>query len=284
MAAAKLAVIVNATALLKLHGLGNDFLVVANPSEEIGDEHARAWCDRHTGIGADGLLVLRSGGRAGADLDMRLINAHGGTAEMSGNGIRCLVHAAYVEKLVDGDRVSVDTDAGRREVVVVAGDTATQLWQRVDMGVARDGGPLPSVVERLVPGARVAALDMGNPHVIVGLDHVDVVTAFDLAAVGAAIENAVPGGVNVSVIAASSDDAIRSRVWERGVGLTQACGTGACAAAVAATRWGWVQGRVRVQQPGGDAVVHVGARVELEGPTVLVARCEAFVVVAATGS
>lgn len=261
------------TKLLKLHGLSNDFLVIANPADEVGDSHARQWCARHTGVGADGLLVLRTPGRAGADLDMRLINAEGGYAEMSGNGIRCLVHAARYLDLVDEARVSVDTDAGLRVVESTSGDVATEIFQRVDMGAVASGPGIPAVVGELVPDRPVLTLNVGNPHLVIGFEHFEEVNDLDLAAVGAAIERAVPGGVNVSVIAPTAFDEIALRVWERGVGLTAACGTGACASAVAAHEWGWVGGRVRVAQPGGAAIVTVGSSLELEGPSEVVAEC-----------
>ena len=201
--------------LTKHHGLGNDFLVALD--QPVDGELARAVCDRHRGIGADGLI----GGRvAGTSVTMELFNCDGSRAEVSGNGLACLAQA------VGRDRIEVTTDAGLR-VVTLDLDRAT-----VDMGGATskemDGGLF---------------VDMGNPHLVLRDE------GQDLVAVGRQHLD-----LNVELIAPVADG-IRMRVHERGVGVTEACGTGACASAVAAHAWGLAGARVVVHQDGGDAGV-----------------------------
>ncbi|HEX9993425.1 MAG TPA: diaminopimelate epimerase [Acidimicrobiales bacterium] len=240
----------------KHHGLGNDFLVLLDPAGAAGagPDLARALCDRHTGVGADGLL-LGTRGDDTADLGMTLWNADGSVAEMSGNGIRCLVQAALAAGLVDGPVVEVATMAGLRRVEVKPGPDDRTIEATVDMGEAR-------VVRST---ARQAEVDVGNPHLVV----LDPDGLADLAELGPAHPD-----VNVEVIRPALDGAVDLRVWERGVGPTEACGTGAVAAAVAAHRWGLVGDRVVVRMPGGAAEVGLGDTATLTGPATFVAAVE----------
>lgn len=260
--------------LTKHHGLGNDFLVldVAQPVD-VGDwaERARFLCDRRLGVGADGLLLMkRVGDRR---LEMVLHNSDGSRAEMSGNGIRCLVQAAHLADGSPSDAVYVvDTDAGRREVAVVGAPIGATLQLRVDMGTVADL-PTPDGWESLQchPDRPVRHVSLGNPHSVVGVDDVDAVDLGDLG-------GRVPQ-VNLEIIEPGPEpDAITMRVHERGAGITMACGTGACAAAEAAKAWGLVPASVNevlVHMEGGDARVGVdptSRRVTLTGPSVFVAR------------
>lgn len=296
--------------LTKLHGLGNDFLVlldpalggsdttaVPDPSADHLDALARTLCDRHRGIGADGLLVAlapdASQVEGGIDAVMVLHNADGSRAEMSGNGIRCLGHAlalAGVGTAAVGDpsavpaaqvpRVSlrVMTDAGLRTVVVDPTVGAGLAMVEVEMGQVGDRPSLTATARTLVGDRCHAVLDVGNPHLVI---QVDDPTEVDLEREGSALEQAVPGGVNVEFIAADGDG-IRLVVWERGVGVTEACGTGACAAAAAAQRWGLVTGSdVPVRMPGGSVTVSLTERerpgdgqVVLIGPSEVIAWVE----------
>ena len=247
--------------LSKHHGLGNDFLVLDVAQLSTAPDWpdvARRWCDRRTGVGADGLLLLerRSAGRLG----MTLYNSDGSRAEMSGNGIRCLVQAAHG----DGDLVEyvVDTDDGERRVSVVARIDAATLLLSVDMGSARDlPEPANWAALNCHPDRPVRHLSLGNPHSVVGVDDVGVV---DLEALGALVPQ-----VNLEIIEPGPEsDAITMRVHERGAGITKACGTGACAAAEAAVAWGLVPRstpEVVVHMEGGDARVRVadGRRITL---------------------
>lgn len=245
--------------LTKHHGLGNDFLVLVDPDSAVSvdAELARRLCHRNTGVGADGLLWLT---RPAGLLVMRLHNADGSRAEMSGNGIRCFVQAAVDAGLAEEGTVDVLTDAGVKRVDVGA-ETAPGLRQvTVDMGPAtlREEGP-------------AAYVDMGNPHLVL---RVDEPARAPLEQWGRKHPD-----LNVELIAVAGPDTLEMRVHERGVGETLACGTGACAAAAAAHHWGLVGASVTVRQPGGDAVVDLGAdggntSVSLTGPTQLIARIE----------
>ena len=269
----------SALRLVKAHGLGNDFLVLAEPLDEVivsgsvadgvWSERARDWCGRRRGIGADGLLV--SSAPCGAALTMTLYNADGSRAEMSGNGIRCFVHALITAEVVTADRVEIDTDAGQRTVTVVrrAGD---EMISSVSMG-AVGAGTEPSGWSAIGvnPDRPVAHLSLGNPHAVVGVDDVHAV---DLGTLGAMVPD-----VNLEVVAPGpGPHDVTMRVHERGVGVTEACGTGACATAVAALEWGLVapdaDGAVGVHMAGGSVRVFVdraSRTAVLEGPSVVIA-------------
>lgn len=254
--------------VLKLTGLGNDFLVCAGAtsSRSDWDVAARRWCNPATGPGADGLLLLERLGEA--TLSMTLFNADGSQAEMSGNGIRCLAHAATLLYGHSGTvTYSVHTAAGERSVTVV--DAGKELVRaQVDMG------PIETIDEpsnwsslQCDPLRPVAHVSVGNPHSVVGVDDVTVVPLRELG-------ERVPQ-VNLEVIEPGPEnDAVTMRVHERGVGITSACGTGACASAWAARRWGLVPASatsITVHMDGGDVQVlidePVAGRVTLVGPS-----------------
>ena len=256
--------------LTKHHGLGNDFLVVLDLDEvtPIDAGSARALCDRHRGIGADGVLrVTSSSGEA--DVAMTLRNADGSLAEMSGNGIRCLAQAVARAAGTETIELAVATDGGLRRVAVRPGPDARTSWVEVDMRPARASagpGTAPSIS---VPHTESAVVDMGNPHLVL---LVDDPAAVDLAALGPELSRQFRRGTNVEAVAlAARPHTVELRVWERGAGLTQACGTGACAAAFAAHQWGLVGDRVTVDMPGGSLEVMLGDTVVLGGPAVFVA-------------
>ncbi len=259
------------------HGLGNEFLVADLRQVVDGvalNEHsidwvsaAMAWCDPEGGVGADGLLLLAG---AGSDMTMQLINADGSSAEMSGNGIRCLVQAGFLAEGTEYSSVNVTTDAGTRVVRLVDVVDERSVLLSVSMGAVL---PLdePQHWERLEchPDRPVRHLSLGNPHSVVGVDDVDAVDLVDLG-------QRVPH-INLEIIAPGPEpDAITMRVHERGVGITQACGTGACAAAEAALTWGLVaqsSAAVTVHMPGGDATVSINRETTeaiLTGPAVFI--------------
>lgn len=243
--------------LSKHHGLGNDFLVYDLAQGDPGapwSELARRWCTRTTGIGADGLLLL---GISGAHLSMRLFNADGSLAEMSGNGIRCLVQAAH-HALGNGPGAvyTVDTDAGMRTAEVIGEPDGHTIQVRVDMGPVSDlSEPEGWAALECDPNRPVRHVSLGNPHSVVGVEDVHVV---DLARLGALVPQ-----VNLEIIEPGpGTNAVTMRVHERGAGITLACGTGACAAADAALAWGIVPrstDEVVVHMDGGVARVHIGA-------------------------
>jgi diaminopimelate epimerase len=261
--------------LTKHHGLANDFLVVLDESNERAIEvdggMAQRLCARRTGIGADG-LIRGERPAPGADVDavMHLYNADGGRAEMSGNGIRCLAHAIAQARGHGGrTRYTIATDAGLRRVTIgsASGD---RVEASVTMGAVEPGPEIPEPLWEQFRG-RYVTLTLGNPHLVVEVDDPAVI---DLETEGAWLEQQFPEGVNVEFVATDGQDALTMRVWERGVGITQACGTGACAAAHAAHTWGLVGDDVEVVMPGGAARVVLGDEVVLTGPSVLVARIE----------
>lgn len=264
--------------LTKHHGLANDFLVVldeANGREVAVDGAlARRLCERHTGIGADGLIHGARPQGDGVDVVMHLFNADGGRAEMSGNGIRCLAQAIALVRGVDQARLAVRTDAGVRHVEIQT-VSPTRADVSVSMGSARLGAAVPAPVDEELDD-RHLTVDLGNPHLVI--ETVDP-ESVDLQTRGAWLEQQFPNGVNVEFIAKDEGrpDTIRLRVWERGVGVTRACGTGACAAAYAARHWGLVGDDVTVRMEGGDAVVRLGDEdgdIVLVGPAELIARIE----------
>ncbi|MEL7206850.1 MAG: diaminopimelate epimerase [Actinomycetota bacterium] len=256
--------------LSKHQALGNDFLVLVDRQRDRSDlaDVARAACDRRTGIGADGLLTL-SDGVDGADVTMSLHNADGGRAEMSGNGISCLVQAAVVGGLAAGPEVTVSTDAGLRTVRIEPTEAPHGHLVTVDMGEVTAGDEAADWLRPGVEAARFA--DAGNPHLVLHVP--DPSSGPDLDALGVEANATVAGGVNVELITAT-DTGIRLDVYERGVGRTQACGTGASAAAVVAAAWGLVDAEVAVDMPGGTAQLTVGERVEMTVPVTAVARVE----------
>ena len=253
--------------LSKHEGAGNDFLVLVDADQRwsLTAAEARALCDRRRGVGADGLLICGVGDGtvdAGADLTMALFNADGSEAEMSGNGIRCLVQAATTAGLVEPGTVSVVTGAGLRTVEYHEGERPGVGTASVDMGPVRLGAERPSPIA----GHRARLVDVGNPHLVV-LGDLDL-DQVDLARVGTAAARGVPGGLNVEIVAPGpGPEALRLRVWERGVGETGACGTGSCAAAAVARAWGVVGDRVQVHNPGGTLEVRLASGAD--GPAVL---------------
>jgi diaminopimelate epimerase len=254
--------------VMKMSGLGNDFLVCAESpgSRSDWDTVARRWCDPTTGPGADGLLLL---GRQGDhQLSMTLYNADGSMAETSGNGLRCLAHAASLlyghTGFVEYD---VETVVGFRRVSVADGGGETVLAS-VDMGVVAEIAPPANwAALQCDPMRPVAHVSVGNPHSVVGVDDVLVVPLQQLGEM-------VPQ-INLEVIEPGPENhAVRMRVHERGVGITAACGTGACASAWAAHRWGLVPAsvsRITVHMDGGDVQVILDepspGRVTLVGPS-----------------
>ncbi|HXQ75184.1 MAG TPA: diaminopimelate epimerase [Acidimicrobiales bacterium] len=256
--------------LTKHHGAGNDFLVLLDSDDlrPLSPAEVRVLCDRRRGIGADGVLRVLSG-RHGSALTMDLHNADGGLAEMSGNGIRCLVQAAVDAGWVAPGPVSVATAGGLRTVIYRAGDRPGLGFGSVDMGHATlgpelDAGALPAQLEPSVRFART--VDMGNPHIVLFGTPVDEAT---VTTAGGALEHSVRGRANVEFVwPGTGSDTLTMRVWERGVGETLACGTGACAAAAAAHGWGLVGSLVSVHSPGGTLQVELRPDgISLAGPT-----------------
>ncbi len=261
--------------LTKHHGLGNDFLIAVEPKIEIGSDDARRWCERRRGIGADGLIVASRTGDDPWGWTMSLWNADGSRAELSGNGLRCLGQALilHYDDGTASPRYDITTDAGIRRVAVAPDRGSSTDQVTVEMGRPTTGPPpYPDWDLVGLQVQRQAGVDVGNPHVVTLVDRPD---AIDLATIGPIVEGAYAGGVNVELIEIVDRSRINLRVWERGAGLTEACGSGACAAAWAARTWDLVDDRITVTMPGGDAIVDlVDGAAYLTGPATFVAIIE----------
>ncbi|HZL04600.1 MAG TPA: diaminopimelate epimerase, partial [Coriobacteriia bacterium] len=231
----------------KMHGIGNDFVVVEDLAK-IWDlsPDAVAWlCDRHYGVGADGVILVRRSERSDADFFMLYYNADGSVAEMCGNGIRC-----FAKYLVDHDLVApsvtdlvIDTLGGPKLVSLTHDGDGLLETATVDMGepvlaaaaIPADFGTdtvldAPLVTE--LGDITVTAVGMGNPHAIIWVDDVDEAPVTSLGSV-VEVHERFPRHTNVEFVQVLGPDRVRMRVWERGVGETLACGTGACAVVVA---------------------------------------------------
>lgn len=246
----------------KHHGLGNDFLIVVEPSRRLDAGDARRWCDRRRGIGADGLISATE--NPDGSWQMILWNSDGSRPEVSGNGLRCLGQAlaTHVEAF-HPITFSVVTDGGVRTLDVEPGHPVAQV--RVDMGAAVESGAVSQRWDELgVEVDRQIAIEIGNPHLVA---LVADAAAHDVTTVGPVVEADYPDGINVHLVDLVDASKIRLFVWERGAGYTEACGSGACAAGWAAHQWGLVDAEVEVQMPGGAARVEVAdGTVFLTGP------------------
>ncbi len=248
----------------KLHGTANDFVYVDARRGFPGDPAALAprLCDRRRGIGADGLILLLPP-RNGADCRMEIYNNDGSRPEMCGNGIRGLAKFVRDRGLVTADPLRIETDAGVKtirteardgRVVRVTVDMGAPLWDGRAIPVDADGEIVERPLEVAGRSWKVTCVSMGNPHCVV---FVDDVAGLPLAEIGPRFERHpfFPRGVNTEFIRVASRERLEMRVWERGAGETMACGTGACAAAVAAARTGRTERQVTVALPGGDLAI-----------------------------
>jgi diaminopimelate epimerase len=264
----------------KYHGAGNDFLMV----EDLGGRItvtaalAAALCDRYRGVGADGMIKVTRGNRA--PFAMELWNADGGPAETSGNGLRCLARFLLDRGLTREPVIEVETAAGitRIEVTMEDGEMVSARVDKGPPGLERGAIPMAGPPDQRFideafldagPEYRATAVSMGNPHlVLVGAEDLD---ALDLPRIGPPLEHHrdFPERVNVEWIKVA-EDRLDIRVWERGVGETLACGTGACASLVAAHLMGLTGRRATLRFPGGDLDVEWAddGRVYLAGPAV----------------
>jgi diaminopimelate epimerase len=246
------------TAFVKMHGLGNDFVVIDARRDAFSLDRTRAHAiaDRKTGIGCDQLIVIEKPQRAGADVFMRIHNADGGEVEACGNATRCIATLIMAE--TGGDRVVVETNAGLLEARPESGGRVS-----VDMGPARLDWreiPLANSQDTLHVDLALGSLadpvctNMGNPHATF---FVADAMSIDLAALGPLLEHhkIFPERANIGVAQVLSPERLRLRVWERGVGITRACGTGACAALVAASRRGLVGRRAEIVLDGGALTI-----------------------------
>lgn len=243
-----------------MHGARNDFVVVDGRATPLHDvtSFARWACDRRAGIGADGVILLETSPRA--VVRMRTLNADGTEAEMCGNGIRCA--ARWLDESGEGDRIAFETDAGIVRTEIVAREP--EYLVRVAMG-------RPQIASGTFSSPLATFVDLGNPHVVIFESNVD---ALDLNGLARGYQNdpAFPNGTNVHLAAALGNGSLRVLHWERGVGLTQACGTGAVACAAVAINKRLAVSPVEVFVPGGRLVVEFdeSGAAHLIGPAVRV--------------
>ena len=248
----------SAVSFIKMHGLGNDFVVIdaRNHRLDIGEAAARRIADRHTGVGCDQVIVIETAANGGADAFMRIRNSDGGEVAACGNAARCVAELLMREKGVP--RLTLATRAGLLAAERGAGGAvavdmgpARTLWQDIPLVRAMDTLHLPVA---LGPLADPVAVSMGNPHAVF---FVPDAAAIDLAALGPKLEHheLFPERANIGVAQILSPGRIRLRVWERGAGLTLACGTGACAALVAASRRGLAGCKAELVLDGGALAV-----------------------------
>ena len=249
----------------KMQGLGNDFLLVYGQVPQDVSPLCVRLCDRHFGVGADGVIFLSL--YSEADAMMRIFNADGSEARMCGNGIRCVGKYLYDKGLVHREKMTIETLSGVKQLTLrIEEDRVRSV--AVDMGKAEllsSELPLPA---GLGTGMLVS---VGNPH---GVSFVELAEDIPLSLWGSAVEKSVPGGVNAEFVQVMSPMRLRMRVWERGCGVTLACGTGACAAAFAAVQKGYCSSDrpIEVRLDGGSLLVTVGkdGHVRMEGPAITV--------------
>lgn len=225
----------------KMHGLGNDYLYVYGPTPADAAALSRKYSDRHFGVGSDGMIFIEPSDRA--DFRMRIFNADGSEAKMCGNGIRCVGKYVYDKGYTEKTRLEIDTLSGVKRLELQVRDGKVR-GVTVDMGkvsVEQDVTVTADGEARLL-----TPVSVGNPHAVVFVADAEQAP---LTTVGPLIEHApsFPDGVNVEFVSPLGPDRLRMRVWERGSGVTMACGTGACAAAAAAVKKGLCSPAVPVQ-------------------------------------
>ena len=275
---------------VKMHGLGNDFILIDCLSKSLGDSSflsilAKKLCDRNFGIGADGLmLILPSSNK---DLKMRIFNSDGSEAQMCGNGIRCFAKYVYENKLISKIKFTVETLAGIITPELIFKDKEIS-GIKVDMGIPKlerreipiEGENSPTVVDEIVKIDskyifKITCVSMGNPHCVI---FVNDVQSISIAEIGPKIENCplFPEKTNVEFIQVLNKQEMNFRVWERGAGETLACGTGACAALVAAVLNKKTDREAIIHLPGGDLDIQWAdnGHVYMTGPAELVFKGE----------
>lgn len=263
----------------KMHGLGNDFMVLDLISQHahIQAKHAKAWGDRHTGVGFDQLLLVEAPTNPDVDFRYRIFNSDGSEVEQCGNGARCFARFVIDKRLTVKKQIRVETKSGIIELNLRPDGQVT-----VDMGPPRltpaqipfqaDSEALSYPVEVDGQTVELAAVSMGNPHAVLRVEDLDSAPVHSL---GPKLEHhpRFPQRVNVGFLQVQDRQHARLRVWERGAGETQACGTGACAAAVAAIRQGWMDSPLQLELPGGKLCIEwagPGQPVMMTGPAVRV--------------
>jgi diaminopimelate epimerase len=259
----------------KMHGLGNDYIIIDNREGIIGEKEitylAKTLCERRFSVGADGFLLVYDSSIA--DVKMRIFNADGTEAEMCGNGIRCFSKYCYENNIVKREELSIETLSGIKgtwltieegEVKKVRVDMGLPVFERKALPMIGNGSCINEELGVDKEKFKVTCLSVGNPHCVI---FVDDVKNFPVQEVGFKIENHryFPNRINVEFVQVLNKGEISIRVWERGCGETLACGTGACASVVAGTVINKVNNKVTVHLLGGDLEIEFLGKIFMTG-------------------
>lgn len=269
----------------KMHGAGNDYIYVDAQKYDVPDPSAAAiaWSNRHTGIGSDGLVLIgKPYGGVDADFSMRIFNADGSEAKMCGNASRCIGKYLYERRLTDKTTIRLQTLSGVKllKLHLVGNETSETKVESVTVDMLAPSFRVPEQYDETVGGVLTVGsrtfhgtfVSMGNPHFVCFVDDIDTL---DVARYGSAMEyaTAFPERCNIEFAELKSDGNIRTRVWERGSGITMACGTGACATAVAAAVTGRALRRSIIAMDGGTLHIEwneADGHVYMTGPAAFV--------------
>ena len=269
----------------KMHGAGNDYIYVDTQKYDVPDPSAAAiaWSNRHTGIGSDGLVLIgKPYGGVDADFSMRIFNADGSEAKMCGNASRCIGKYLYERRLTDKTTIRLQTLSGVKilKLHLVGNETLETKVESVTVDMLAPSFRVPEQYDETVGGVLTVGsrtfhgtfVSMGNPHFVCFVDDIDTL---DVARYGSALEyaTAFPERCNIEFAELKSDGTIRTRVWERGSGITMACGTGACATAVAAAVTGRALRRSIIAMDGGTLHIEwneADGHVYMTGPAAFV--------------
>lgn len=269
----------------KMHGAGNDYIYVDTQKYDVPDPSAAAiaWSNRHTGIGSDGLVLIgKPYGGVDADFSMRIFNADGSEAKMCGNASRCIGKYLYERRLTDKTTIRLQTLSGVKTLKLhLAGcETPEAKVESVTVDMLAPSFHVPEQYDETVGGVLTVGsrtfhgtfVSMGNPHFVCFVDDIDTL---DVARYGSAMEyaTAFPERCNIEFAELKADGTIRTRVWERGSGITMACGTGACATAVAAAVTGRALRRSIIAMDGGTLHIEwneADGHVYMTGPAAFV--------------
>lgn len=268
-----------------MHGAGNDYIYVDTQKYDVSDPSAAAiaWSNRHTGIGSDGLVLIgKPYGGVDADFSMRIFNADGSEAKMCGNASRCIGKYLYERRLTDKTTIRLQTLSGVKilKLHLVGNETPEAKVESVTVDMLAPSFRVPEQYDETVGGVLTVGsrtfhgtfVSMGNPHFVCFVDDIDTL---DVARYGSAMEyaTAFPERCNIEFAELKSDGNIRTRVWERGSGITMACGTGACATAVAAAVTGRALRRSIIAMDGGTLHIEwneADGHVYMTGPAAFV--------------
>lgn len=269
----------------KMHGAGNDYIYVDTQKYDVPDPSAAAiaWSNRHTGIGSDGLVLIgKPYGGVDADFSMRIFNADGSEAKMCGNASRCIGKYLYERRLTDKTTIRLQTLSGVKTLKLhLAGcETPEAKVESVTVDMLAPSFHVPEQYDEAIGGVLTVGsrtfhgtfVSMGNPHFVCFVDDIDTL---DVARYGSAMEyaTAFPERCNIEFAELKADGTIRTRVWERGSGITMACGTGACATAVAAAVTGRASRRSVIAMDGGTLHIEwneADGHVYMTGPAAFV--------------